>query len=249
MFSVSQTTRDYMSLVVTHDCTMRCPFCVDAYRGSGEYMSLDTAAKALEFGREHGIKDVLLIGGEPTMHPEIETIAQMAKRAGFRVILTTNYTDPGLVRKLDGCVDCFNISYYRQPVLPRQADFRSDLTLHALIHAGQLGTRAELDDFIDRHSFVGHLKFSTLVPCTPWAARHQAVPYLDALDCEWVTLFDEIAGQLYRGAVIKRYDRILNPSAHQSFKAHVDGTITQTWDRPGVPKWSARRSAEPIHAA
>ena len=234
MFSVSQNTRDYMSLVLTHECNRACPFCIDAYRGSGESISMAHVAAALEFGRAHSIRDILLIGGEPTLHPRVREIAQMTKDAGFRVILTTNYSRPDIVAALDGVVDCFNVSYYNQAILPKQVDFRSDLTLHALIHDRQLATKAALDAFIDVHMENGNLKFSTLVPCNPWASAHQKVEYMDALDCEWVVLFNEILGQVYRRAVIKRYDRVINPVAHQSYKAHVDGTITQSWNRPSA---------------
>lgn len=231
MFSINQTTHDYMSLVLTHECNKKCPFCVDAYRGSGEVISLENVRNALRFAREHQIKDILLIGGEPTLHPAVEIIAAMVKDAGFRTIMTTNYTEPETVKSLDGVVDCFNVSFYNQPSLPKQADFKSDLTLHALIHDRQLATREELDRFIEAHRENGHLKFSTLLPCNEWAAKHQRVQYLDDLECEWVVLFNELLGQLYRGSTIKRYDRIINKRAHQSFKAHVDGQITQSWDR------------------
>lgn len=220
-----------MSLVLTHECNKRCPFCVDAYRGSGEVISLENVRKALNFAREHQIKDILLVGGEPTLHPAVEIIAAMVKDAGFRAIMTTNYTKPETVHALDGVVECFNISFYNQRTLPKQINFKSDLTLHALIHDKQLATREELDCFIDNHQENGHLKFSTLLPCNEWAAKNQRVEYLDGIECEWVVLFNEILGQLYRGTIIKRYDRLINKQARQSFKAHVDGRITQSWTR------------------
>lgn len=240
MFSAQQTTRDFLSVVLTHECTRRCPFCVDAYRGAAGFMTLDHVRAALDFATARGVKDILLIGGEPTEHPDIKTVAMMVKAAGFRCILTTNYAHPEIVRGLDGIVDCFNISYYNQPALPRQADFRSDLSLSALIHSRQLATQAELDAFIDAHPDSGHLKFSTLDPCNQWAMDHQHVPYLDDLDCEWVVLFNEILGQVYRGTIIKRFDRVINRHAHQSFKAHVDGQITQSW------RWTPKASFTPM---
>lgn len=231
MFSIKQTTHDYMSMVLTHECNKKCPFCVDAYRGSGEVMSIAAVRNALSFAKEHKIKDILLTGGEPTLHPAVELIASMVKDAGHRVIMTTNYTKPAVVKSLDGVVDCFNISFYNQLSLPKQADFHSDLTLHTLIHARQLASKSALDAFIDSHQENGHLKFSTLVLCNKWTTENQAVDYLDELDCEWVVLFNELLGQIYRGTTIKRYDRVINKHAHQSFKAHVDGKITQSWER------------------
>jgi len=55
------------------------------------------------------------------------------------------------------------------------------------------------------------------------------VDYLDALEGERLTLFDEIEGILYRGTIIKRYDKLLNPAAKQSLKCHVDGTLKYEW--------------------
>jgi hypothetical protein len=109
MFTPDQTTYDYMSLVLTHECNKKCPFCVDAYRGSGEVISLENVRNALRFAGENEIKDILIIGGEPTLHPAVEIIAGMVKDAGFRSILTTNYTKPATVKALDGLVDERNL--------------------------------------------------------------------------------------------------------------------------------------------
>jgi hypothetical protein len=231
MFSESQSTHDYMSVVLTHECNRRCSFCVDKYRGSGESISKENVERAIDFAREHKIKDVLLVGGEPTLHPDVRDIAIHFKSCGFRVIMTTNYTKPDVVKSLDGIVECFNISFYEQPVLPKQSDFKSDLTLHALIHSRQLFTVDLLNAFIDEHQYNGHLKFSTLTPCNEWAAKHQIGDFLNGLDCKWLVLFNEILGQKYRGAIIKRYDRVINKCSHQSYKWHVDGKVSQSWDR------------------
>lgn len=231
MFKETQTTHDYMSVVLTHECNKKCVFCVDQYRGRKEYISMADVERAIEFAREHKIKDILLIGGEPTLHPDVKDIAIAFKACGFRVIMTTNYTKPDVVKGLDDIVDCFNISFYHQPILPKQKDFISDLTLHALIHSKQLYTVELLDAFIDAHQDNGHLKFSTLCPCNEWAKKNQIGDFLNDLDCEWVVLFNEILGQKYRGAIIKRYDRVINNRSHQSFKWHVDGKVSQSWDR------------------
>lgn len=231
MFDITQKTSDYMSIILTHECNKKCPFCVDQYRGQQEYISAENVDRALAFAKRSSVKDILLIGGEPTLHPNVVEIAKKVKLSGFRLIMTTNYTKPEIVKQLDGIVDCFNISFYNQRTLPKQSDFVSDLTLHTLIHDKQLATKDKLDEFIDSHRCNGHLKFSTLETCNDWAKKHQNVGYIDYLEGETVLLFNEIEGLIYRGAVIKRYDRLVNPSAVQSFKAHVDGVISNSWNR------------------
>ena len=226
-----------MSVVLTHECNMKCPFCIDEYRGRCEYISMTDVLKAIEFAKEKNIKDILLIGGEPTLHPRVLDIAMYFKKAGFRVIMTTNYTNPEVVKQLDGIVDCFNISYYNQKELPRQKDFKSDLTINTIIHKKQLSSKIELDAFIEKYKEYAHLKFMTLMVHNEWTQRNTTdFEFLNDLDCEWVVLFNELLGQKYKGTIIKRYDRIINKHSHQSYKFHVDGKISQTWERELSPK-------------
>lgn len=229
MFEISTSTADYMSIVLTHKCQLHCPFCIDMCKRTNEELSLYNAAKALEFAQKLQIKDILLVGGEPTLHSSIVNIAKMVKYYGFRCILTTNYQLPDMIRQLDGIVDCFNISYYGQSQLPKQQDYKSDLTLSVLLYDGRF-TRQEFEDFIDVHKKHMHLKFSTLSICNEWTKKHQKVDWLDYIPFEWTgVLFDEILGHIYKGCIIKRYDKIVNHNARQSFKCHIDGTISQSW--------------------
>lgn len=83
MFDITQKTSDYMSIVLTHECNKKCLFCIDEYRGNKEFISLENIDKALFFAKKSGIKDILLIGGEPTLHPNILEIAKIIKAHGF----------------------------------------------------------------------------------------------------------------------------------------------------------------------
>ena len=231
MFNVNTKTSEYMTIVVTHLCNRRCPFCVDKYRGLNEYITLDDVDKALNFASENKIKDILLVGGEPTLHPQIVKIASMCYNKKFNIILTTNYSKPEIVRELDKFVNSFNISYYGQENLPNSDEFSADITLSTLIHKKQLKSKKELDKFIDEYSSKFILKFSTLVDCNDWTRSNKKVNYLDKLDSDKVVLFDEMLGQIYRGCVIKRYDKILFKNSKQSYKCLVNGLISTSWDR------------------
>lgn len=171
MFDINQKTSEYMNLIVTHSCNKKCKFCIDSYVGENSFISIESVRKSLYFAKNKGVKDILVIGGEPTLHPDIVEICKMIKLFGFRCILTTNYTLPDVVRSLDAIVDCFNVSFYYQRDLPRQNDFVSDITIHAIIHKKQLGTRAKLDFFINKYEGYGHLKFSTLSVCNDFTKK------------------------------------------------------------------------------
>lgn len=230
IFNVATKTTDYMSIVTTHKCQLNCPFCADMHGKTEEEISIDNVVRALHFAKSKNIKDILLVGGEPTLHTKIAEICRLVKSKGFNCILTTNYQNPNAVRKLDGIVDSFNISYYGQSELPNQQQFKSDLTLSVLIFKDRFRGKEDLDQFIDTHQKEMHLKFSTLVPCNEWAKAHQKVEWLDELPFEWTgLLFDEILGHIYRSCIIKRYDKVINPKAVQSYKCLVDGTITKHW--------------------
>lgn len=229
MFDITTKTTDYMSIVVTHKCQLNCPFCIDAHGKTNEEINTYALIKALNFAKDKNIKDILLVGGEPTLHPNIVEIAELVKAKGFRCILTTNYCRPDIVKKLDGIVDCFNISYYDQLELPKQKDYKSDLTLSVLLWKNRFSPK-EFERFIDEHKEDMHLKFSTLTICNEWTRERQYVEWLDDLPFECSTiLFDEIVGQIYKGCIIKRYDKVINTNAVQSYKCHVDGTISQDW--------------------
>lgn len=231
MYDSKTKTTDFGSLVVTHECNKHCPFCIDKYRGNYEYITLTNVIKALEKAKELKLKDILIIGGEPTLHPNIVEIAHLIKSYGFRSIMTTNYTKPYIVKSLDGIVDCFNISFYNQPELPNQKDFESDITITALIHKKHLNTRMELDAFITKYKKHGHVKLSTLSICNDWTNLNQKVNYLDALNGEKFTIFGELEGLNYRGIIIKRNDKQIGINSYQSYKFHVDGEISQSWER------------------
>ena len=234
MFKSNTKTSDYMSIVLTHECNRQCPFCIDQYRGRNEYISLLNVQRAINFAKAHNIKDVLLVGGEPTLHPQVIEIAKMIKGAGLKTILTTNYSKPDVVKALDKYVDSFNISYYNQAELPNQRDFTADLTLSVLLFKGGIDSKEKLDKFIEKYRDKYHLKFSTLDVCNDWTRAHQNSDWLDDIGAKKVVLFNEIEGLFYKDTIIKRYDRLLNPNAEQSYKCHVDGVIKQSWKRAKV---------------
>ena len=75
-------------------CNLSCSFC---YSGSTDARfpgELDTPEilRGLDRLRAFGVTTLVLSGGEPLLHPELETIARHAKGLGFYVSLSTNGT-------------------------------------------------------------------------------------------------------------------------------------------------------------
>jgi len=65
-------------------------------------MSLETVRKYVALAAELGAGSVVLIGGEPTMHPEFFKIIEIIRSAGLRVFLATNgikFSNPEFLEK------------------------------------------------------------------------------------------------------------------------------------------------------
>ncbi len=78
---------------VTNKCNLNCPTCY-ANSGKGNFLSLDKLSKMMDFliESEGGQSEILQIsGGEPTIHPEIIKIIELARTKKINyVMLNTN---------------------------------------------------------------------------------------------------------------------------------------------------------------
>jgi len=231
MFDIKTKTSDYMSIVLTHECTRKCPFCIDKHRGNGAILSYDNLRKALDFAKQKNIKDILFTGGEPTLHPNVIEYALTVKKYGFRLIFTSNADRPEVLYALDPIVDCFNFSHYNQK-MPDPTKFKhADLTITKLLIDGDIDSKKKLDTFIDHFGKQFHLKFSTMTPITKWAENNNTY-FVDELEGEHITVFGDVPALLYRNCVIKRYDctaDAFTPVA-QSWKCLANGQLSKTWE-------------------
>lgn len=78
---------------ITKRCNLRCPFCY-ANGGDGKDLKLKNIEAMMDFYQhcENNDAEILQIsGGEPTLHPDMFKIIEMAKEKGFKyVMLNTN---------------------------------------------------------------------------------------------------------------------------------------------------------------
>lgn len=236
MFNKNIETKDFMHIMITHKCENNCPFCFDGNHGFNDDISIDNFQRILDVAKEKRLKEITFVGGEPTMHPDVLLLAKMVKDNNFKLIVTTNYTKPDVVKQLDRYADSFNISWYHQKELPNPKEFTADLTLSALIFKGQLDSKEKLDEFIDKYGDKYILKFATLVPFNDWCQERCNVDFLDDIkeNVEKFELFGQIEGMTYRNCIIKRHDRVLSEfSQEQSLIGHTNGDVNQTWEEGG----------------
>jgi 7,8-dihydro-6-hydroxymethylpterin dimethyltransferase len=101
---------------ITGACDLNCPVCY-ASSGEGSFLSADTFARMLDFAieSEGGSLDILqLSGGEPTMHPDLEALINLARSKDIKyVLLNTNGLNlirhPALVEHLAAIPDRFEV--------------------------------------------------------------------------------------------------------------------------------------------
>jgi hypothetical protein len=76
---------------VTNCCRMGCSHCMIRATPDGEHMSLHTFAKCLEFAANTiNLPLLMLSGGEPTEHPQINELIDLAKSVGMSITLLSN---------------------------------------------------------------------------------------------------------------------------------------------------------------
>lgn len=73
---------------LSYSCNNKCIFCHDSTAQGEGYVSTDEVLKRLEQGLREGFTEVVLSGGEPTIHPEFIFIVKKAKEFGYKWVQT-----------------------------------------------------------------------------------------------------------------------------------------------------------------
>lgn len=104
-------------LNITDSCNNKCSWCYEKNNSiTNQYMPIDLADKIVSSMRECGADDCIIIGGEPTLHPDLLEIISKVKAAKLRAILVTNgrvLSDENFVKNL--CkyeIDAVNVSIH-----------------------------------------------------------------------------------------------------------------------------------------
>lgn len=78
-------------LTVNRSCNLRCGWCYAKESDfTAEEMTLEVAKGAIEIYNGLRIKNVMLIGGEPTIHPQLLDIVRLIHQAELNPLLVTN---------------------------------------------------------------------------------------------------------------------------------------------------------------
>ena len=89
MGNVARFKRIYIE--ITSSCNLKCSFCQETLR-SPHFMSVDEFAHTLQQIRPYTNYIYLHVKGEPLLHPQLDEILALCRKAGVTVNLTTNGT-------------------------------------------------------------------------------------------------------------------------------------------------------------
>ncbi len=78
-------------LTINRSCNLRCGWCYAKESGfAAEEMTLKVVKDAIEIYKGLQMRNVMLIGGEPTIHPHFLEIVRLIRQAGLNPLLVTN---------------------------------------------------------------------------------------------------------------------------------------------------------------
>lgn len=83
------------NLILTRVCNQDCPYCfarafMAESRTETPFISLERFRRLLELIRHSGGREVRLLGGEPSLHPEFPSLLKLALESGLRVLVFSN---------------------------------------------------------------------------------------------------------------------------------------------------------------
>jgi MoaA/NifB/PqqE/SkfB family radical SAM enzyme len=84
-----------VDVYITSQCNRRCTYCFLAadFLASRTHMSIDLYDQILTWSQKHGVGEITLLGGEPSLHPEFTEMITMARGRDMDVRVVTNGTN------------------------------------------------------------------------------------------------------------------------------------------------------------
>ena len=92
-----------LRLLLTSDCTARCGYCHNEGQAKDTTrLSLADITHVLDTlaAGNRQVSEIILSGGEPTLHPQLAEIARRSKATGALVSINTHGAHPGLLERL-----------------------------------------------------------------------------------------------------------------------------------------------------
>ena len=225
-------------ILLTKQCNSNCAFCIEREVHSGGFISKENFIFGVNFAKEHGLTNFFLHGGEPTLHPNIVEFARIAKNSGLTVKMFTNGKSFDVLKRLDGIVDEFKISYRGIESLKFiQSEWKTKLALEVLVTEKEFPTLDSLLKFLAyaRNLTGMNVYANTMNPVNQGSYDSQYVSYLEKLFLS-IPIDDIFCTSnkatfiLPDGTRARLGNKSLNPN-HKKFSMTPDGVIHDHFER------------------
>lgn len=171
------------NLSITNRCNRHCDYCFakDPLRANranapDAHMTLAVYERALDFLMHSGVREVRLLGGEPTLHPQFLPFVDRALERGLRLLVFTG----GLVgakvlerlesiepNRLSVLVNVVSPDTENAPLLKRQTVLYRRLGQRVILGINIASPATQLDyllDLIDRYRLSRHIRLGLAQP-------------------------------------------------------------------------------------
>lgn len=160
----------YLSIVATNSCQCNCPYCINSLTDKTLQMPFEKAKKnILKAIKELGVKEVVILGGEPTLYKDLFSLIIFLKESGLRRVgLTTNGIKlkdrDFFINLIHTGIDFINISYHNEDFITfdelydiykffkKEKDAWQKIRINTNIWKGNHDSLVTLDYFINQIS-------------------------------------------------------------------------------------------------
>jgi molybdenum cofactor biosynthesis enzyme MoaA len=110
----------YLSVIATNACQRNCPYCINSLTDRSLSLPFEKGTKnILKATKKFGIKEAVILGGEPTLYPRLIDLINFLKndcklrRVGFTTNGIRLVDDRYLISLIESDVDFINVSYHQ----------------------------------------------------------------------------------------------------------------------------------------
>ena len=91
---------EYIQFFPTLRCNKKCDFCFNRGVATGVEVSVPAYTKLVSLISDAGIKEIDILGGEPTLHPDFARLIEIPYKNGLHVFLSSNGSNVQLLQNI-----------------------------------------------------------------------------------------------------------------------------------------------------